>query len=148
MLIAGVVGEGHYEAIVGQQLGGDLSTSVHHDGIDEVFVLHSIKQRVSERGLSALAAEGAVGVQQQPPLSLAGVAHFGAGLVKAPQVVSWSGSKSELVTDKIVEHRTGVATNGAMGFIRDHKIEVGRREEGLVLVVKHQGLNGGDHDLR
>ena len=70
MLVAGVVGEGDDKTLVRQQLGGHFRSGVHHGGIDEVPVLHSVEQRVSERGFSALAAEGAIGVQQQPALGL------------------------------------------------------------------------------
>ena len=73
MLIAGIVGHGNDKTLVGKQLRCNVGAGVHHDRIDQVAVSHAVEQRVPERGLPALAAEGAVGVQQQPAFRLAGV---------------------------------------------------------------------------
>jgi hypothetical protein len=40
------------EALVGQQLGGDLGAGVHHGGVDQEAVLHAVEQRIAEGGLA------------------------------------------------------------------------------------------------
>ena len=69
-----VVGERDDEALFGEQLGGDLGAGVHHGRVDQVAVLHAVEQGVAEGRLAVLAAEGAVGVEQQAALGLARVA--------------------------------------------------------------------------
>ena len=147
LLLPGVIGDGDDETLVRQQLCRHLGTGVHHGGVDQVAVLHAVEQRVPEGGLPALAAEGAVGVHQQPALGFARVPRRGAGPVEALQVVPGRRGKAELVADEVVEHRAGVSADGAVRLVGDHEIEVGGREEGLVLVVEQQGLDGRDHDL-
>ena len=111
-------------------------------------VPHPIEQRVAEGGLAAVAAEGAVGVEQQAPLGLVGGVHEAAGTVEAPQVVARRGGEAELVADEVVEDGAGVAADRAVRFVGDDEIEVRRRKERLVLVVEQQGLNGGHDDMR
>ena len=48
--------------------------------IDEEAVLHAIEQRVAEGRLAVVAAEGAVGVEQQAALELARVVVVGLSL--------------------------------------------------------------------
>ena len=133
--------------IRGEQLGGDLGAGIHDDGIDQEAVLHAVEQRVAVGGLAVLAAEGAVGVQQQPALGLARVAGGGHGLVEPLQVVAGRGGEAELVADEVVEDGAGVAADGAMRFVGDHQVEVGGREELLIFVVEEQRLDGGDDNL-
>ncbi|WP_297927298.1 hypothetical protein, partial [Metallibacterium sp.] len=66
--IAVVVAEGGQETGFGEQLGGDAAARIDHGGVDQVAVAHAIEQRVAEGGLAVLAAEGAVGIQQQAAL--------------------------------------------------------------------------------
>ena len=148
LVFAGVVGERDDEALFGKQLGGDLGAGIHHRGIDQEAVLHAIEQGVAEGRLAVLAAEGAVGVEQQAALGLARVAGGGLGAVEPLEVVARRGGEAELVADEVVEDGAGIAADGAVRFVGDDEIEVGRREELLVLVVEEQRLHGGDDDLR
>ena len=148
LVFAGIVGERDDEALFGKQFGGDLGAGIHHRGVDQVAVLHAVEQRVAEGGLAVLAAEGAVGVQQQAALGFARVAGGRIGVVEPLEVVAGRGGEAELVADEVVEDGAGVAADGAVGFVGDDQVEIGRREEPLVLVVEEQRLHGGDDDLR
>ena len=53
--------------------GGDVAAGIDDGGIDEEAILHAIEQGVAEGRLAVLAAEGAVGVEQQAALDLARV---------------------------------------------------------------------------
>ncbi len=74
LVIAGVIGDGDDEALFRKQFGGDLGAGVHHGRVDQEAFLHAIEQGVAEGGLAVLAAEGAVGVEQQATLGFARVA--------------------------------------------------------------------------
>ena len=117
-------------------------------GLIRIAVLHAVEQRVAEGRLAVLAAEGAVGVEQQAALGFARVAGGGLGLVEPLEVVARRGGEAELVADEVVEDGAGIAADGAVRFVGDDEVEVGRREELLVLVVEEQRLHGGDDDLR
>ncbi len=147
LVLAGVVVERDDEALIGEQLRGDFRASVHHGRVDQVAVFHAVEQGIAEGRLAALAAEGAVGVQKQAALGLARVAGAGVAGVEAPQVVPGRGGQAQLVADEVVEHRAGVAADGAVGLVRDHEVEVRRRKEALVFVVEKQRLHRGDHDF-
>ena len=71
----------------------------------------------------------------------------GFALSKLLEVVARRGREAELVADEVVEDGAGVAADGAVRFVGDHQVEVGRREELLVLVVEQQRLDRGDDDL-
>ena len=60
-----------------QELCGDLAAGIHDGGIDQEAIFHAIEQRVAERGLSIIAAEGAVSAKQQAPLEFTRI--FGGG---------------------------------------------------------------------
>ena len=68
--------------------------------------------------------------------------------VEPLEVVARRGGQAELVADEVVEHGAGIAADGAVRFVGDDEVEVGRREEPLVLVVEEQRLHRGDDDLR
>ncbi len=74
----------------------------------------------------------------------------GAGLcaVESAQVIARRSGEAQLVANEVVEHGAGIAADRAVRFVRDDEIEVGRREELLVLVVEQQGLHGSDDNLR
>ena len=148
LVFAGIVGERDDEALFGKQFGGDLGAGIHHRGVDQVAFLHAVEQRVAVGGLAVLAAEGAVGVQQQSALGFARVAGGGLGLVEPLEVVAGRGGEAELVADEVVEDGAGVAADGAVGFVGNDQVEIGRREEPLVLVVEEQRLHRGDDDFR
>ena len=57
------------------------------------------------------------------------------GLVEPLEVVAWRGSEAELVANEVVENGAGIAADGAVGFVGDDQVEIGRREP-LVLVVE------------
>ena len=148
LILAGVVGERDDESLVGKQLSCDACAGIHDRGIDQVALFHAVQQGVAESRLAVLAPEGAVGVEEQTALALAWVAGSRVRAVEPPQVVAGRGGQDELPADEVVEHCAGVATDGAVRFVGDHQVEVGRREELLVLVVEEQRLHGGDDDLR
>ena len=56
------------KALLREQLGRYLAARVHHDGVYQAAVFHTIKQRVPKRRLTVSATEGAVGVEQQAAL--------------------------------------------------------------------------------
>ena len=62
-----------HEALFGEQFGGDIGPGVDHRRIDQIAILHAVQQRVAEGRLAALAAKGAVGIEQQTALDLARV---------------------------------------------------------------------------
>ena len=72
----------------------------------------------------------------------------GLGLSNLREVVAGRGGQAELVADEVVEDGAGVAADGAVRFVGDDQVEIGRREELLVLVVEEQRLHRGDDDLR
>ena len=129
LVLARVVRERDDEALFGKKLGGDLGAGIHHRRIDQKAVLHAIEQRIAEGRLAVLAAEGAVGVEQQPALGFARIAGRRVRLVEFLEVVARRGGEAELVADEIVEHRAGVAADGAVRFVGDDEVEVGRREK-------------------
>jgi hypothetical protein len=139
------------QALIGEQLCGDVGAGVDHHRVDEITVAHAVEQRIAEGGLAGFAAEGAVGVEQQAALGLARVAGAGAfsnfGRVELLEVVARRGGQAQLVADEIVEHGAGVAADGAVRFVGNHQIEIGRRKQAPVLVVEQQRLHGGDDDL-
>jgi hypothetical protein len=69
--------------------------------------------------LAVFTAEGAVGVQEQAALELAGVP--GVGVVELLEVIARRGGEAELVTDEVVENGAGVAADGAVRFVRDER---------------------------
>ena len=129
LVFAGIVGERNDEAFLGEQFRGDFGAGVHHCGVDQVALLHAVQQGVAEGRLAVLAAESAVGVQQQAALSLARVAGAGIGTVEPSEVVARRGGEAELVADEVVEDGAGIAADGAVRFVGDDQIEIGRREE-------------------
>ena len=86
--------------------------------------------------MSALTSKGAVGVEQEAPLNRARIAHRWGRRFDAAQVVAGRCGQAEFVSDEIVEYRTGIAGDGAMGLIGDYEIEIRGREDFLVLVVE------------
>ena len=88
--------------------------------------LHAIKQGVAERGLAVVATEGAVGIEQQAALELARIFGRGLVLVELFEVIARRGGEAELVADEVVEDGAGVAADGAVRFVGDDEIEVGR----------------------
>ena len=135
------------EAFVGEQLRGDLGAGVDDSRVDQEAFLHAVEQGVAKGRLAVLAAERAVGVEQQAALDLARVAGVGLRLVELLEVVARRGGEAELVADEIVEDGAGIAADGAVRFVGNDQIEIGRRKELLVLVVEQQRLHGGDDDL-
>ena len=148
LVFAGIVGERGNEANFGKQFGGDLGAGVHHGGVDQIAVFHAVEQRVAIGGLAVLAAEGAVGVEQKPSLGFTRIAGGARGLVEPLEVVAWRGGEAELVANEVVENGAGIAADGAVGFVGDDQVEIGRREEPLVLVVEEQRLYRRDNDFR
>ena len=124
-----------------------LRACVHHGRIDQIAVPYPVEQRVAEGGLPALASEGAVGVEQQPSLGFAGVAHVPSSVLGASQVVARRGRQAELVADEVVEDGAGVAADGAVRLIGDDEVEVCRRKKRLVFIVEQQRLHGGYDDM-
>ena len=53
----------------------------------------------------------------------------GFGLVELLEVVARRGGEAELVADEIIEDGAGIAADGAVRFVGDDEVEVGRREE-------------------
>ena len=147
LVFAGVIGERDDEALFGKQRGSDLGAGIHHGRVDQEAFLHAIEQGVAKGRLTVLAAEGAVGIEQQASFGLARVAGAGFCAVEAAQVIARRRRKAQLVADEVVEHGTGVTADRAVRFVGDDEIEVGRREELLVLVVEEQGLHGGNDNL-
>ena len=147
LVFAGVVGEGDDEAFLGQQFRGDVGARVDHRRIDQIALFDAVEQGVAESRLTVLAAEGAIGVEQQSSLGLARIARAGLRAVEAAQVIARGGGEAELVADKVVEDRACVAADRAVRFIGDDEIKIGRRKELLILVVEQQRLHGGDDDL-
>ncbi len=130
------VGERDDEAIFGKQLRRHAGAGIDDDGIDEIAVSHAIQQRVAEGGLAVLAAEGAIGVEQQAALGFAGIAGGGGGRIEVLEVVLGRGGEAELVADEVFEDGTGVSTDGTVGFIGNHEIEVGRGNRLWYLLLK------------
>jgi hypothetical protein len=60
-------------------------------------------------------------------------------VVELLQVVARRGRQPELVADEVFEHGAGVAADGAVRFVGDDEIEVGRREQSRYL-----SLNSSD----
>ena len=147
LILARIVGERDDEALLREELRGHFRARVHHGRVDQVSVSHAVEQRIAEGGMSALAAEGAIGIEQEAAFYRARVADRRVVLVEVSQVVAGRGGEAQLVAHEEVEHRAGVAAYGAVGLVGDHEIEVRGREKLLILVVEQQGLNGGDDDL-
>ena len=103
LILARVVGKRDDESFFGEQFGGDLRAGIHHGGIDQEAFLHAVQQGIAEGGLAVLAAEGAVGVEQQTPLGLARVASGGAAVLEPLQVVTGCSGEAKLVADEVVE---------------------------------------------
>ena len=91
---------------------------------------------MAEGRLAVPAAKGAVGIEHQPALGLARVAGWWVGLVEAFEVVAGRGGEAEFVADEVVEHRARIAADGAVGFVGDDQIEVGRRNSRWYLLLK------------
>ena len=105
---------------------GDSGAGVHHCRADEVALLHAVQQGIAEGGLAVLAAEGAVGVEEEAALELAGIADVVAGWVDFLEVVAGRGGKAELIADEIIEDGASVAADGAVGLVGYHEVEIGR----------------------
>ena len=95
-----IVGERDGEALLGQEFGGDLGAGIHDGGVDQKAVLHAVEQRVAKGGLAALAAKGAVGVQQQAALSFARVRLVALALSKLLQIIPGRGREAEFIAEK------------------------------------------------
>ena len=141
------IGERDDEPLLGEELRGHFRAGVHHGRVDQVSVIHAVEQRISEGGVPALAAEGAVGVEEEAPFGFARVMRRGAVLSGALQIVAGRGRQAELAAHEKVEHRAGVAADGAVRLVGDYEIEIGGREKPPVFVVEQERLNGGDDDL-
>ena len=64
------------------------------------------------------------------------------------QVIARCGGEAKLIANEVLEDSAGVASDGAMGFIRNDQIKIRGREEPLVLVVEQQRLHRCNHDFR
>ena len=60
-----IVFEIYDETLFRQKLCGDFTAGIHDGWIDKVAIFNAIEQGIAEGGLAVLAAEGAVGVEQQ-----------------------------------------------------------------------------------
>ena len=147
VILAFIVFEFDDEAFLGKQSCCHFGAGVHHRRVDQEALLHPIEQGVAEGRLAVLTAKGAISVEQQTAFGLARVAGTRFRSVKPPQVIARGGGEPQLVANEVVEYCAGIAANGAVRFIRNDEIEVGRREELLILVVEEQGLDGGDDNL-
>ena len=145
LLAARLVEGAHGVALVREELRGHLGAGVHHGGVHEDVVAHAVEQGVAEGGLAALAAERAVGVEQQPALGLARIARRGP--VQALQVVPRRGREPQLPAREILEDGARVAPDGAVRLVRNHEVEIRGRKEPPVLVVEEQRLHRADHDV-
>ena len=147
VVLAVVIGERYDEALFGEEFGSNFGARVHHCWIDEETVSYPVDQRVAKGRLPALAAEGPVGVHEKAAFGLAWVPCPGFVGVEALQIVARCCGESEFVTNEIIEHGAGVATDGTVGLVGDHQVEVSWREQPLVFVVEEKGLDGGDDDF-
>ena len=86
--------------------------------------------------MPVVAAEGAVGIEKQSAFELARIPGGRRVLVELLEIITWRGSEAQLVADEIVEDGAGVAADGPMRLIGDDEIEIGGREERLILVVE------------
>ncbi len=147
VVVAFVVLERDDETIVRKKLRGDGAAGIDDGRVDEEAILDAIKEGVAEGGLAVVAAKGAVGIEHETALELARV--FGGQLVfiELLEVVERRGGEAKLVADKVIEHGASIATDGAVSFVRDDEVEIGRRKELLVFVIEEQRLDGGDDDL-
>src|SRR5437879_306503 len=63
------------------------------------------------------------------------------------EVVLGGGGEPQLVADKILKDRPGIAGNRTVCFVRDHELKVSWREEALIFVVKGEALDCRDNDF-
>jgi hypothetical protein len=140
LVLPGIVRERDDKALVGKEFGGDPGTGVHHSRTNEEALFHAVQQGVSEGGLAVLAAEGTVGIQQQAAFALTRIAGARIGTVEPAEVVARRGAEAEFVAHEVVEDGAGIAADGAVRFVGDDEIEVGRRKELLVFIIGEQGL--------
>ena len=136
LVVATVVLELDDKPRLREKLGGHLAAGVHDGWIDKEAIFHTIQEGVAVGRLAVITAESPVGIEQQAALELARVLGRRLILVEFLEVIAGRGSQAELVADEIVEDCAGVAADGPVRFVRDHKVKVGGRKELLVFVVE------------